>query len=182
MQIDLSDSTSKVCYSSDDQITYSIDLTGTSLMFQGAVKTKLITTYCGEKKTLPVFVDDEELISTKYSFIYDNGPTMWLDEDDDGWFPSSVNFFLKQTSPESDDGILRTTTTIPLTKPEDKQDFFHGQKPVDGLGAPCQTMILPVLSEDALDPVEILLNPEVNEVQVFYSYFFPYDWVKYQLD
>lgn len=36
-------------------------------------------------------------------------------------------------------------------------------------------------ASESLDPLEILLNPESNSIQVTYIYFYAYDWVKYRV-
>lgn len=41
-------------------------------------------------------------------------------------------------------------------------------------------MVFPYKPLPTDDPLFILMNPESFTVQVFYTYFFPYDWVKYE--
>jgi len=77
-------------------------------------------------------------------------------------------------------GRLEATTKVNIDSAYEKLDFFHGQAPdSDGKGVPCQTLIFPVSPSATDDPLYMLLNPEDFTIQVFYIYFFPYDWVKY---
>ena len=126
----------------------------------------------------------------KYQFVYDYAPIMWLDENVDdtglegyGWFPSSTEFFLNYTVGENVDGRLILTSEEPLTKPYQHLDWFHGQIPSAEDKVPVYTTIYPNINDsyegEQLDPVEMLLNPELYKIQVNYIYFFPYDWVKY---
>ena len=41
-------------------------------------------------------------------------------------------------------------------------------------------MVFPYKPLSTDDPLFILMNPESFTIQVFYTYFFPYDWVKYE--
>ena len=76
------------------------------------------------------------------------------------------------------------TTRIPLDNPFERLDFFHGVKPVDGKGPPCLTFIAPVHAdeEESMDPLEMLLNPELSTVQAIYAYWMPFDQVPLLLD
>lgn len=60
-----------------------------------------------------------------------------------------------------------------MKHPFDIQDFFHGQKPVDGAGPPVYTMVFADPSE--ADPVLALMNPEKSKINVSYMYFYPYN-------
>lgn len=115
----------------------------------------------------------------KYQFIYDYAPRMWLNEDPENpWFPSTLDFFLRNVQPENLNGEVNTFTVEPITSedPYVIYDFFHGQEPVDGLGSPVQTLVFPY--EPQTDPMQIMLDPLNNKIHVFYIYFFPYDHVK----
>ena len=96
---------------------------------------------------------------------------MWLGESDDGWWPGQLQEFFDNvegvTNYEGQTYSLLLTTRVPLKSPTDySQAFLHGQKPIDGKGPPVHTIVMPLLTEEVagMDPLEVLLNPEISSI------------------
>jgi len=106
---------------------------------------------------LKIEVDNDALLD-KYSFVGDYAPQLWLSErEDNAYWPSDHQTFfdnMKAERKSKSDFRLRFTTRVPLESASDRsQEFFHGKKPVDGVGPELTTLIYPIL-EDAVDPLE----------------------------
>ena len=106
---------------------------------------------------------------------------MWLSENDNGFWPTNLQDFFDGTEAIPDGYNMRFNTRTPLKWPwgNDDHEFFHGTRPVDGLGEAVHTFIMPMntTTSTEMDPVEMLLNPEESSVNVYYMYFFGFDWV-----
>lgn len=182
MTIDLTDLTfSDPAEKKDGDAPSALDLSGTLFTFKDG--TKSLTLSPGQQK-VEVQVDNEALMK-KYGFIYDHAPQLWLSEDDDGFWPASVQEYFNHMYGVSryhgQESKLMLTTRIPLKSVLDSsQPFMHGVRPVDGKSFPVHTFLLPVKPEDGttdMDPLEMLLNPESEEslIEAAYIYFFAYD-------
>ena len=190
MTLDLTDlrfESSTSIISDESNLRAKIDLTETFFMFEDGSKVLSVIDENVDLRKIGVKVDSKKLIDEKYQFILDYAPQMWLNErqtEDEGWYPGQVSTFIDQMSLINPNGQgPRMTTTIPLESPFEKREFFHGEKPdSNGLGVPVQTFIMPTNATlSTMDPLEMLLNPDQSKIEVYYIYFFPYDWVKYRL-
>ena len=107
----------------------------------------------------------------KYQFVYDYAPRMWLSEKDNGWWPGSHQEFFDNMKGETLDYKVSMTTKKEIKEPwGHREDFLHGHRPQDGKSFPIMTFVMPVVSaastDEGLDPLEMLLNPEVSTVEV----------------
>lgn len=146
MVIDLTDfrfESSSLSVQQSSDLIAKVDLSETYFTFENGSKVLKIheSDSNHDLSKIAVKVDSKKLIDEKYRFILDYAPQMWLNERDDpteGWYPGQVNTFIDQMSLINPSGRgPRMTTTIPLEKPYEKRDFFHGEKPDgNGLGVP----------------------------------------------
>ena len=75
-----------------------VNLEGTLFRFPfGKKKIMKVRVSC-DNLTVKVEIDRDSLME-KYQFIETYGPKMWLNEKDDGWFPSTVDFFINNMKP-----------------------------------------------------------------------------------
>ena len=124
-------------------------------------------------------------MADKYGFVSDYAPQVWLSETDDGYWPSDLQTFFNNTKREVNSYQINLQTRIPLKNGLDTSlPFFHGTKPINGVGPPVPTFIWPINADKKTetDPLEMLLNPELNEIQVVYFFFFNYDYVSWHID
>ena len=127
---------------------------------------------------------DRQALLDKYQFVWDHAPRMWLAEKDtDGWWPLEIEEFFERVEGANHDGRLRLTTREPLQSAfHPGLKFLHGKRPSNGVGPSMKTFVLPMGADEENDPLEMLLNPEANPIEVAYIYFMPYDQVRFRLD
>lgn len=108
----------------------------------------------------------------KWQFIEDYAPHVWLAKDEK-YFPSTIDYVLENTKPESFGGQRWVVTKQKLPSPSDILPFFHGIKPGDpAWPPPVYAFVLPGENQPGLHAVA---NPATSTLRVVYFTFYPYN-------